>query len=100
MATQLMTMKRLVGPQAVLVDGAGDQLLAGAGFPPDQHGGLGGGDPPDGLVDILHGLAAADDGLAVRCGRGAVHVHRRAHEAPGLQGLLDDARACPGFQTA
>ena len=64
-------------PQAVLVDGPGHQFLAGAGFPPDEHGGVGGRHPADGLVDLLHGLAAADDG--VRRGRrpGATSISTR-----------------------
>ncbi len=32
--------KRALGPQAVVVDGIGDQFLAGAAFPPDQHRGV------------------------------------------------------------
>ena len=38
--------------RAGVVDGAGDQLLAGAAFAADQHGGVGGGDAADLVVDL------------------------------------------------
>ena len=44
---------------AVLVDGLGDQLLAGAAFAGDQHGGVGRGDPLEPVDHRLH-LAAGD----------------------------------------
>ena len=81
----------LVRAQAVGVDRAGDQLLARARLAADEHGGLGRGDPADRLVDLLHGAAAPDEGVAAGEAGRAVHVHGRAHEAAGLQGLADDA---------
>ena len=39
---------------AVLVDGPGNQLLAGAALPLDEHGGVGRGHVLDQLVDDLH----------------------------------------------
>ncbi|MCG3148042.1 MAG: hypothetical protein PCFJNLEI_01484 [Verrucomicrobiae bacterium] len=58
----------LVGPVAVLVDGAGNEFLAGAGFAADEDGDRLVGDAADFFVDALHGPAVADDGLAGRGG--------------------------------
>ena len=44
--------ERRLGPQAVLVDGAGDQLLAGAALAGDQDGDVLGRDAADRLVDL------------------------------------------------
>ncbi len=52
--------KRLVLPRAVLVDGLGHQLLAGAGLALDQHAGVGRGDPLQQRDDIVHLGARAD----------------------------------------
>ena len=41
---------------AVVVDGPGDQFLAGAAFAGDQHVDLAGGDLLDQVVDLLHAL--------------------------------------------
>ena len=50
-------------PRAVGVDGAGDQLLAGAGLAQHEDVGLGPGGLLDKVEDARHGLAAADDAL-------------------------------------
>ena len=50
-----------VGPGALIVDGAGDQLLAGAGFAEDQHGRIGRGDFGDQLADLGHGGSLPDE---------------------------------------
>jgi hypothetical protein len=50
-------------PRGVGVDGARDQLLAGAGLALDQHGGGRAGDARDQLVDLQHDRALADDVL-------------------------------------
>ena len=47
-------------PRAGGVDGARHQFLAGAAFAGDEHGGLGGADGFDGVEDLLHGGALAD----------------------------------------
>ena len=52
--------ERLAGPRALVVDGAGDQLLAGAGFAQDEHGGLRWGDFGDQRADALHAGRGAD----------------------------------------
>jgi len=52
--------ERRVGPVAVLVKGAGDPFLAGAGFTADEHVDRLGGDAADFLVDFLHRVAFAD----------------------------------------
>jgi hypothetical protein len=83
--------ERRLGAGAVLVDGAGDQLLAGATLARDQHGYVLGGDAADGLVHLAHRRAAPHDGFALD-----VVVRRRlrddgrlAHQAGDLQGLAD-----------
>ena len=53
--------ERLLGPRRVVVDRAGDQLLAGAGLAAQQHGRVGPRDLRDLLVDALHRAAVADD---------------------------------------
>ena len=45
---------------AVIVQRAGDQFLAGARLAVDHHRQVGGGEPGDGPVDLLHRRAAAD----------------------------------------
>ena len=52
--------ERLAGPRALVVDGPGDQLLAGAGFAQDQHGRLRGGDFGDQRANALHAGRVAD----------------------------------------
>src|SRR5439155_15011654 len=49
------------GAPAVVMDGAGDELLAGAGLAAQQHGDVAGRHAPDGLVDLLHTRVPADD---------------------------------------
>jgi hypothetical protein len=50
-----------VAAGAQLVEGAGDELLAGAGLAADEHGGVGGGDGFDLLQHPAQGGAPADD---------------------------------------
>src|SRR5690606_939720 len=58
--------ERLAGAAAAVVDGAGDQLLAGAALAGDQHGGVGAGDLADGGAQLLHGGRAADQVAAAQ----------------------------------
>ena len=92
MAAQLSARNGRLGPRAVLVDGAGDQLLAGAALAGDQHRDVLSGDAADGLVDLAHGGAGADDG-AVHVGvRRRFGDHGRLAHPPGhLQRLADHA---------
>ena len=53
----------LVLPRAVLVNGLGDELLAGAGLPLNQERGIGGGDPLQPLDQADHLWARSDDPL-------------------------------------
>ena len=53
----------LVLARAVLMDGLGHQLLAGAGLALDQHAGVGRGDPLQPVDDVVHLRAVADDAL-------------------------------------
>ena len=82
--------ERRLGPGAVLVDGAGDQFLAGAALAGDQHGHVLGGDAADGLVHLAHGRAGADDGPVHVGVRGGLGDHGRLAHPPGhLQRLAD-----------
>ncbi len=45
----------------IVVEGAGDEFLAGAAFAEDEDGGVGIGDAFDHAEDVLHALAGADD---------------------------------------
>ena len=58
--------ERRVGAVAVLVNGAGDQFLAGAGFAADEHVHRFGGDPANLLVNFLHRGALADERISSR----------------------------------
>ena len=108
-----------LAPRREGVDGAGDQLLAGAALAPDEHAALGGGRHLDQLVDPTHGRRAAHHaepgpvrgrlrvGLALGVRRGhhalehaaqAVARHRLLQEvgravAHGLHGLAHAAVA-------
>src|SRR5260370_2760249 len=53
--------QRFVFALARGVDGAGDQLLARAGFAGDEHRGVGGGDPADVGENLQEDWAPADD---------------------------------------
>ena len=53
---------KLAGAAAQIVQGAGDQLLAGASLAGDEHGQRRGGDGLDVLKDAAHGRAVGDDG--------------------------------------
>jgi hypothetical protein len=53
--------ERPAAPRAELVCRLRDQLLAGAGFAEDQHGGIGGSHPLDLLEHALEGSARPDD---------------------------------------
>ena len=68
-----------VGPIAVLVEGAGDQLLAGARFTADEHVHRLGSDTANLLVDGLHGGALANQG--VPGGAGFAQENGFGHEA-------------------
>lgn len=45
----------------IVVEGSGDEFLAGAAFAEDEDGGVGIGDAFDHAEDVLHALAGADD---------------------------------------
>src|SRR5262249_38932026 len=52
--------ERLAGAPALLVDGPGDQLLAGAALPGNQDRDLARPDSPDEVVDLAHPGRGAD----------------------------------------
>ena len=56
--------KRAAGAGAEIMDGAGDQFLAGAAFAGDQHRGVEIGDAAHELIDALHLRAGADEAVA------------------------------------
>ncbi len=76
----------------MLVDGASDQLLAGAALAGDQHRHVLAGDAADGLVHLAHRRAGADEGalrVQVRLG---FACHRQGPHAPGyVQSFADDS---------
>ena len=84
----------LIGTAAVLVQGAGDQLLARPAFAQDEHVDILRRHPADGLAHLLHHGAAADDAVSsvvLRQHRGRLHQARRV-EGPAQEG----ARAARG----
>ena len=76
-----------VAAAALPVDGARDQLLAGARLPRDEHGGRGVGDLADKLVDAAHRRRPADQLIeaprGARARRGGTAPPAGAHAAPG-----------------
>ena len=62
MAAQLTATKGPLARGGELVEGAGDQLLAGAGLAVDEDRGGGGRGLLDEPVDLLHGRAACRSG--------------------------------------
>ena len=81
--------ERLVGPAAVLVEGAGDQLLAGAALAEDQDVDVLRGDPADGLAHLLHDRAAADDAVAACSSAGS--TAGTLHQPGRLEGPVERA---------
>ncbi|VBB43702.1 hypothetical protein TRIP_B310026 [uncultured Desulfatiglans sp.] len=84
-----------VFPGAVVVDGAGDEFLAGAAFALDEDGGLARRGRLDGREDLLHGVALADDlveavGLAEAPG-GLLRLVASLLELREVRNRLDDA---------
>ena len=62
-AAQLTFTKRLLRPQAVVMDGRRHEFLAGARFAADEHRRAGRGDLVDPQVDLAHAVRVADDVL-------------------------------------
>ncbi len=78
-----------LGAVAVLVEGAGDEFLAGTGLATDEDiDGLCG-DAADFLVDVAHGAALADEG--VLGGAAFAEADGFGHEASGGDGACGDA---------
>ena len=77
----------LLAPPAVVVDRAGDQLLAGAAFAHDQHGDVAGGDLPGGLHD-----AAASPALLPMIPSNPADVDRPAPGGPGSAAAAPPSR--------
>ena len=82
MAAQLTATNGLPAAAAVPVDGARDDLLAGAGLAGDQHGGVAVGEHADGLLHLAHRRRAADQlVLAASASRRRRRALRRAAAA-------------------
>ena len=64
-------------PRSVLVDGAGRQLLAGAALAADQHRGARLRHAPDGVEDLLHGVARPEQVSATLA---SLHPGAQAHD--------------------
>jgi len=90
--------ERFFYAKAVLINGAGRQFLAGAGFAPDEDSRVRGGHPTDGLIHFLHGAAASDDGLPGAVFRSDVHFDGRAHEPPRFDRFGDDLEHVRNFK--
>ena len=80
--------ERSAGPGRVGVDGAGDELLAGAALAHEQDGHLRPRHPPDLLVDVDHRRRAADEhvGERERLGRPVLAARPGAHRLGGRGG--------------
>src|SRR5207244_13397447 len=82
--------ERRLGTWAMLIDGAGDQFLAGAALARDENRDVLGGDAANGLVHFAHGGTTADDGTVHVRVWGAFGQHSRLPPPPAdLQGLGD-----------
>ena len=79
-----------LGAVAVLVNGAGDEFLAGAGLAADQDVDGLGGDAANLLVDRLHGAAVADQGGAG--GPGRAQFDLLGHHAPAGNAFGDERK--------
>ena len=90
----------------VLVQGAGDQLLAGAVLAPDQHPGVGRADPPDELTHPLERRALPDHRVAdiehplqlaiLHRERGMLEgIPQGDQELVGVEGLLEEVECAP-----
>ena len=64
MAPQETATKGLLARAAEIMNGAGDQFLAGSAFAGDEHGGVEIGDAAHQLIDALHAGAGSDDAIA------------------------------------
>ena len=83
----------------MLVDGPGDELLAGAALAGDQHRHVLGGDAADRLVHLAHGRRTAQDRV-VRVGvrLGFSEDGGRLHPPGDLQGLANDPPQMTGVE--
>src|SRR5437016_5585286 len=79
--------ERPIDAPAMLIEGAGDQLLAGAALAEKEHVDVLRRDAADPLAHLLNDLAAADDPV-YRLGQG--YDRFRAHQTGRLQGPADD----------
>ena len=79
-----------LSPGPIVMDGAGDELLARPGLPCDQDGALGGGDPFHQRVDFLHGWAVANQALeVVSLPELRLQIPVLLRKVPAVQGVLD-----------
>ena len=82
--------KGLVGAGAEVVNGAGDQFLAGAAFAGNQNRGIEIGYAADQLIDALHGGAGSDDAIALfRILDARLRIVQLLFERRGLAGAAE-----------
>jgi len=87
----IQSQERRVGPVAMSIDGAGDQLLARARLAGDEYGNVLGGDTADRLVDFAHSRAGTDETALVFRIRDNLLLRGRLPNAAGdIQRLADD----------
>ncbi len=89
MAEQFTATNGAAPARRLEVDRARDQLLAGAALAAEQNGGVVVHHPPDKLIDLLHGRAAADDLAADQL---AAHLILQRREIGGLGRHFDRTR--------
>ena len=80
--------ERFLASVAVLIEGAGDELFAGAGFAQDKDGDLGGGKAANLLVDFLHRRAAPEQLRLAGVARGSADFEWTAHGLARAEGTL------------
>ncbi len=91
-AAQFEPHERPILPRAVLVDGLGDQFLAGASFALDQHGGVGRCDAVEPFDDVAHRRAVADHALEAKFFvEPTIQFRVRPPQVLGAGGVVDHA---------
>ena len=90
--------ERLGGATAVLIDGAGDEFLAGAGLAENKDGDGGVGDATDAFVNFLHRFAIADEGVGLAAGRCFTEADFLEHQFGMAEGFGDEIEEFIGFE--
>ena len=101
-APQLTATNGSAAARSVVVDGAGDELLAGAGLAGDEHGDRRGGGAGQEAEDALHRGAVADDAVEAAVARHLLlqHVDRIAQARRRALRVAVAARVVDGDRDA